>query len=95
MDLFINNHEYNATEYSSADSIILVHKTAAEMTQAYTDFRSVESFNLDGISYAGRTFFGASMIESGGNIQATYNTTGVDLTLLDKANGYDILTGGE
>lgn len=97
MTLNINNHTYNTTEYSTEDNIILVEKTVDVVAQAYTDFRTVTSFELDGTAYTGRTFTGANLIESGGNIQATYNTTsasGVDPVTQDKANGYDILTGG-
>lgn len=94
MTLNINNHTYNTTEYSTEDNIILVEKTVDVVAQAYTDFRTVTSFELDGTTYTGRTFTGANLLESGGNIQATFMTTGVDSTLQDKANGYDILTGG-
>lgn len=106
MKLIINGHEYDATPLSEASAIILVHKTVAEMAQAYADFRSVDTFVLNGTTYPGRVFRGVTTLESGGNIQATYrsNTTEeqhiADLeheveVLSDKGEGYDILTGGE
>ena len=94
MKLIINNHEYDVTQISTAESITLVHKTVEEMVQAYTDFRTAESFVLDDTTYTGRAFTGANLLESGGNIQATYMASGIDPVMQDKANGYDILTGG-
>ena len=98
MKLIINGHEYDATRMSTADSIILVHKTTTELKDAYDDFRAVEVFTLDGEMYEQRQFTGVSTLESGGNIQATYNTddaSNIDPVMADKARAYDILMGEE
>lgn len=98
MKLIINGHEYDATHYSEPSSIILVHKTTAELKDAYDDFRAVEAFTLDDVAYDQRRFLGVSTLESGGNIQATYQTkdvSGIDRVMEDKALAYDILMGEE
>lgn len=105
MNFIINGHEYDVTRYSDASNIIMVHKTAEELAQTYTDFRTVDNFILGGVTYPNRVFHGVTTLESGGSIQATYrsNTTEeqhiIDLeeqvaANADKADGYDILTGG-